>query len=343
MKKISLLMLSIIFLFSIFSTGCNSKDTAEEPSRVIEISQCGLRYTLPDAWKPYETTNIVPLSSSTTEGDIYSQVQFNYGTDANMEKMNDFSQNESISDFLLPFGEIFVIHKSKLNSAEVIEAFSNYENQEEVTTQGDYHYFVCTDYKGDTSYLTEEEQKVYETLKESMKPLSKSISTFDFDEKVVADTINKIRRTITFVSHTLEGEEIGSTVFGDYDLTVVNFWGSYCYPDINETTTMEALKQKLTAEYPRVNLIQVVIDTPNAEAEKIALQAKQEGQGTFTSVMTDEVLANWIAQNLQGLPTTVFVDSNAEVVGEQIKGIHDLDFYFNEVENKLEELELSGK
>lgn len=342
MKK-KLLLLCLAAMVSAASiAACQKKEEpsvekTQETSRIVEIPQCGLRYEAPKEWIPYETTNIIPIASTTTEGDIYAHVQYNYVTDKNMEILNTFSEDTDTASLMSPFGEIFVIHKDKLEAESVKNAFSHYDTKEEVTTQGDYRYFMLSDYNGDTSSLTEEERKVYESLKKSIQPLKESISTFEFDEAAVAKTIDKLNRTITFASKTLEGDEIDSTIFGKYDLTLVNFWASYCYPDINETAVMQEVKVRLEKEYPNVNLIQVLIDTPTEKAEKIALQAKTEAVADFTSVMPDKIFANWIVQNLKGLPTTVFVDSNGEVTGEQIQGVQTADFYMNAVKEKLKQ------
>lgn len=336
-------LICFVPLYACSKKNGSTAEQTQDTERLIEITQCGLRFQAPEEWIPYETTNIVPMASTTTEGDIFAHIQYNYVTNENMEQLNQFSEDVDAKSLMTPFVEIMVIHKDKLNSDQVKEAFSIYDTQKEITTQDDYHYFLLSDYNGDLSFLTETEMEDYTTLKESIPSMKKTISTFPFDDTEVAEAIDKLNRTITFVSSTLEGEEISSQIFGDYDLTVVNFWASYCYPDINETKALQELNDHIKKEYPNVNFIQVVIDTPTEEAEKIALQAKSEANADFTSVMTDEILANWIVQNVKGLPTTVFVNSNAEVIGDQIQGVHDAEFYKLALEKKLEELQKSKK
>ena len=92
-------------------------------------------------------------------------------------------------------------------------------------------------------------------------------------------------------------------------------------------------------KYNNVQLIQVVIDTPQKEAEQIAKQAKQEANADFTSIMTDETLANWIVQNLEGLPTTILVNNQAQVIGEHIQGIQSVENYMNIIESVLAQQE----
>ena len=339
MIKIRYYLLLLIAVFLI--AGCSQKN--EEPSRIVDVSECGLRYTAPDSWKPYEATNIVPLSSATNKGDIFAHVQFNYATDESMDIMNSFDASLDTSELLIPFGEIFVVHEAKLDSDGVKTAFSKYDTQKEITSRNGYHYFLLSNFNGSKGRMTEGEAAVYQELKNTIPELESSISAFDFDEEIVSQKMDRLERTITFVSSTLEGKEISSAVFGDYDLTIVNFWGSYCYPDIDETTVLQQLYEKLSADYPKVNFIQVVIDTPGEEAQRVALEAKQKGGGKFTSVMTDEVLAGWITNNLQGLPTTIFVDKDAMTIGDQIEGVKTLEEYISALDDVLNNQNITGK
>ncbi len=343
MKKRLFLLCIAVGLCSVSLYACNKapsntakeEQTAKDEDRMVEVTECGLKYYAPDAWKPYETTNIIPIASTTTEGDIYAHVQYSYITTENLEKFNDFSNKTDTKSLLAPFVEVMVIHNDKLNSEQVKTAFAAYNTKKEVATQGAYHYFVLSDYNGDISYFTEQETADYQVLKDSIPTFIDSISTFEFDESKVAAAIDKLNRTITFDSSTLEGEKISSQVFANYDLTIVNFWASYCYPNINETKDLQQLNDTLKKEYPNVNLIQVVIDTPTEEAEQIALQAKKEANANFTSIMTDPTFARWITKNLKGLPTTIFVDSNGEVQGEQLQGVHEASFYLDTLKDRL--------
>ena len=56
-------------------------------------------------------------------------------------------------------------------------------------------------------------------------------------------------------------------------------------------------------------------------------------------IMPDETLGNWILQNLEGLPTTILVNSQAQMVGEKIQGIQSLENYITIVENALSKQE----
>lgn len=346
MKKKQRLFFAMLLLCSAFVTSCNTTKSQQQPisqqeitDRTVQLDKCGLQYEAPQEWIPYEKTNMIPITNTTTEGDIYAQIQYNYATDDAMKSLSTLSDDTPTYLLMQPFGEILIFKQNKLESEAVQNEFALYNKQEQVATQKDYVYYMLTDYNGDISALQGEDLEAYQTLSNSMETLKQTITTYPFDETIVAEAIDQIRRTISFVTTTLEGETIDSSLFGNADITVVNFWASYCYPNINETTTLQQLKTELEQKHSNVQLIQVVIDTPQPEAEQIAKQAKQEANADFTSIMTDETLANWVVQNLEGLPTTILVNRQGQMIGEQIQGIQTLENYMTAIENALAEME----
>lgn len=341
MKKYLLFPFFIMLLCAPLS-GCHSQKPQEQiphqqseiSDRTVQIDKCGLQYEAPQEWMDYEKTNMLPITNTTTEGDVYAQIQYHYVTDEGMESLANLSDDTPTENLLYPFGEILVFKEDRLQSQSVQNEFSRYAKQKQIASQKGYVYYMLTEYQGDISALQQKDLQAYEILSQSMESLKKTISIYPFDETIVSGAIEQMKRTISFLSETLEGEPIDSSIFGNADITVVNFWASYCYPDINETATLQQLKTELQ-NYPNVQFIQVVIDTPQKEAEEIAKQAKRETNADFISIKTDTTLANWIVQNLEGLPTTIFVNSQGQMVGEQIQGMKSLDEYIAAIENRL--------
>ncbi len=85
--------------------------------------------------------------------------------------------------------------------------------------------------------------------------------------------------------------------------------------------------------------MQVVIDTPGQKAEKIATDAYKKAGVTFAGIMPDQSLATWITDNLEYLPTTIFVDSKGKPADFKIKGIQDASYYMETNGNHAEKNE----
>ena len=99
--------------------------------------------------------------------------------------------------------------------------------------------------------------------------------------------------------------------------------------------TLQSFYKSLQKKLPNVNFVQVLIDTPGQKAEKIISDAYQKAGVTFTGIMPDQELASWITENLQGLPTTIFVDSKGKPLDLKIEGTQDASYYMEKTEALL--------
>jgi hypothetical protein len=70
-------------------------------------------------------------------------------------------------------------------------------------------------------------------------------------------------------------------------------------------------------------------------SEELVLDAYDKHGVTFTGIMPDENLAKWIMTNLEGLPTTIFVDSEGMPRDFKIEGMQDKDYYMETTESML--------
>lgn len=340
MKKFLLSLLLVFTLSAGILTGCGNSSTSShiqvtDSSRTVRIEQLGLQYTLPEGWEDLYNSNIY---IETIEGeDIFCRVTFDYITTDNYQLIADGNPNYDLSKMLNPVCEIAIIETDKIDGNAIISShFTSFGEREIVGTQGDYTYYFLWDSKSEPlEPYTDKEQALLSVIKAYVKDLKNSIETFEFDPNALAEFKNRAMNTISFSTQTLEGEDINSTVFGGYDLTMIHFWGSYA-TEYDESQTMQDLYTKLQTDMPNVNLIEAVIDTPDEEANQAALEAKQRVNGQYTSIMLDQTLANWVTNNMVGVPTTIFVNTDGTIVGEAIQGTKSLDEYIAEIENRLE-------
>lgn len=330
-KKISLflaLLLSLSFL-----GGCGKKEPAPTEETTGELQteyrfeQCGLAYHLPKEWLSRDNVNLIPVTFVKPEGDIYAKIEYDYAPDENMEDLNNPDSEIPVDELMIPVFTLLVVKEDKLASQGVTEELALYQTSEELPAQEGFHFYYLTDYIDSTPRFSELSAKTFETLKSELPTVRSSIETFVPDESKVQAQIEQDKDYFNFMSTTLEGDPIASTVFYDYDLTVVNFWASYCYPDINELGTLQAFSQKLKETYPNVNFVQVVIDTPGEEAEQVVEKAYEEAGVTFTSIVPDKPMAAWIIDHLNGLPTTIFVDKTGKPLSTKLEGIKTLEEY----------------
>lgn len=123
-----------------------------------------------------------------------------------------------------------------------------------------------------------------------------------------------------FTSITLDGEEIDQSVFAANDVTMVNFWATYCGPCINEMPDLaEILKERQDKGF---NIIGVVTDVQNTDegmqeyaAEEAHKIIDQTGANYTHLLLSSDIITNMVEPySINSIPTTFFVDSNGKVI-----------------------------
>lgn len=342
-KKIALFL---TLLLAALLPGCGKTEMPAAPSvegqevqTEIRLEECGLAYTIPEEWVTTEGVNLIPASYVNPEGDIYARILYHFVPGENMAALNDPESDIPVEELMTPVFTLLAAREENLETDAVQDELALWRSRKELPAQEGFRFYFLTDYASGISHFSEDAQKTYNSLMESLPALEESIETFPPDEAAAQAAAEENGQYLNFISTSLEGESVTSTIFYEYDLTVVNFWASYCYPDINELDTLEAFYQELRKKHPNVNFVQVVIDTPDEEAESVAAKAYAEAGVTFGSILPDQNLANWIINNLNGLPTTIFADRTGKTFGMKIEGMQDAAYYMEMTESMLESIE----
>ena len=135
-----------------------------------------------------------------------------------------------------------------------------------------------------------------------------------------------------FTTTDMDGNKVTNDIFAEYDLTVVNFWATYCNPCIDELPELAEWKKELP---DNVNLIGLLVDVDEKGSEQYKLAEKiisQTGADYQHLIATEEF--DDIISNLVGVPTTFFVDSTGKIIGEPFAGA-DVSAYKQTVEDYL--------
>lgn len=135
-----------------------------------------------------------------------------------------------------------------------------------------------------------------------------------------------------FSTTDMDGNKVTNDTFADYDLTVVNFWATYCNPCIDELPELAEWKKELPNN---VNLIGLLVDVDEKESDQYKLAEKiiKETGADYQHLIATEEFDDMIS-NLVGVPTTFFVDSTGKIIGEPFAGA-DVNAYKQTVEDYL--------
>lgn len=135
-----------------------------------------------------------------------------------------------------------------------------------------------------------------------------------------------------FSTTDMDGNKVTNDTFADYDLTVVNFWATYCNPCIDELPELAEWKKELPNNVNLIGLL-VDVDEKGDDQYKLAEKIIKETGADYQHLIATEEFDDMIS-NLVGVPTTFFVDSTGKIIGEPFAGA-DVDAYKQTVEDYL--------
>ena len=139
----------------------------------------------------------------------------------------------------------------------------------------------------------------------------------------------------SFSTTDLEGNPVNDLSFADYKITMVNIWGTFCGPCIEEMPDLEALSKSLPAG---TRLIGLVSDATDEKHRALALKILDENGATYKNLIPDDALAEYVNSYVTGVPTTLFIDTKGQIVGDAIVGSVSEEDYLNAITSRLDEL-----
>lgn len=145
-----------------------------------------------------------------------------------------------------------------------------------------------------------------------------SYNQFDFLEivRVNKDDKDSIQRWEDVKSRYTKNIEI----FKKYDITMVNIWTTWCGFCVEEMPVLQELYSRLPEN---INMISICIDA--SEETEIANQILSDSKTEFTMIQGNDELNKTLLDNIQGYPTTIFVDKDGNIVGEPQVGAPESD------------------
>ena len=155
------------------------------------------------------------------------------------------------------------------------------------------------------------------------------------EEKVPEVTVPDL--TLNFKGLDLAtGMEVDQKEFAPAKLTLVNVWGTFCPPCLEELPDLEKLSKKVM--WQRVQVIGILCDAFDGSTRNVDLAKKiiREKNVAYRNFILDKNTP-WLTA-IQAVPTTYIVDSKGKVVAEPIVGSRTADEYKAIIDATLESL-----
>lgn len=121
-----------------------------------------------------------------------------------------------------------------------------------------------------------------------------------------------------FHSYDLAGNEVDSSIFANADITVVNIWGTFCGPCVEEMPELAAWDEELPDNVQIVGIVGDVFSQDAAEY-KDALDIVSSTGVKYTNIIASGELKDYM-KNVSAYPTTLFVDKEGKFVHNPFVG-----------------------
>jgi len=149
-------------------------------------------------------------------------------------------------------------------------------------------------------------------------------------DEAVTDEATEDNKFPAFQAKNLKEEEVTESLFAEYELTLVNIWGTTCAPCIREMPELEKLQKNYADKGLKV--VGIVSDGNYLAAGEIVNAILV----TYEHIIPNEEFALGYLSEFQFIPTTLFVDGNGVILGEPMVGAYDYETFEEKVKSYLE-------
>lgn len=148
---------------------------------------------------------------------------------------------------------------------------------------------------------------------------------------------------LQFNTKDINNKNITEAVFKDSKVTMINVWGTFCGPCINEMPDLG----KLSSYYNKSDfqIIGIVIDgvnrkgTPDSKIIHSAKTIVEKTGADYLHIIPDSKLLNGVLRQIYAVPTTFFVNSKGQIIGNAYAGGRNFEDWLTIVESTMKSAE----
>lgn len=140
----------------------------------------------------------------------------------------------------------------------------------------------------------------------------------------------------------LDGNEVGSELFAEHQMTMINIWATFCNPCLSELPELAKEYAQTPGGVQIVGICTDVLDQKGNQVEEqidLAKQALRLTGADYQNLVPDKAFLNVLMESIPGVPTTFFVDSQGKLLGEAVVGARKKEAWQEIVDARLQLLE----
>lgn len=136
-----------------------------------------------------------------------------------------------------------------------------------------------------------------------------------------------------FVARDINGNQVTNEIFAQKKLTVVNIWGTFCPPCIGEMPELGEWAHEMSSDVQLIGIVCDVRGDGDTNTINSAKKILNDSKADFVNIVPNAEIGTYL-QDVEAVPTTIFVNSKGEIVGNPIIGA-DVSGYKNFVEGYI--------
>ena len=146
----------------------------------------------------------------------------------------------------------------------------------------------------------------------------------------------------SFKAVDIDGNDVDQSIFADYDLTMVNVWGTFCTYCLQEMPELGEISEEYADE--GVQVVGIVIDvlnedlSVNTEQIQLAREVVEKTEANYPHLVPSIDLLYAGIASIRSYPTTFFVDKNGNLVGDVYSGARSKDKWERIIRDTLGEV-----
>ena len=179
------------------------------------------------------------------------------------------------------------------------------------------------------STKNKEEQEIGSSDSNAVDENSKEVSNSGNDKEKEVDKLPE------FNLKDLEGEDVSSQIFNDYDMTIVSIWQSTCGPCMNELEALNAIYDEYKDK--GVNVIGISVDNVEITGDEGVKKVAEKLNLKFTNIIADDDYLVELIKYVRGTPTAFIVGKDGEFLMEPRVGSNGTEKDIESFRNIIEE------
>jgi thiol-disulfide isomerase/thioredoxin len=138
-----------------------------------------------------------------------------------------------------------------------------------------------------------------------------------------------------FSSKSIDGKSVTGAIFSEKKLTMVNIWTTWCPPCIGEMPDLGNLGRTMPEGS---QLVGIILDADDPGAVDSAKKILKKANAGFLQLLPADDMTP-VLNEVEAIPTTIFVDSSGKIVGKPLVGARSEKAYRDEIDKLLKSVQ----